>query len=161
MNKIRVKESLKVGFNFGLTSGAITTMGVMVGLYFGTHSLKIIIGGIITIAVADAFSDALAMHIHEESENVHTPREIWESTLATFLSKFLFSLTFLIPLLILPVKMAVAVSVVWGLSLVALLSYLIAREQRISARKTILEHIVIAVLVIMTTQLVGIWVSKF
>jgi len=161
MNRLKIKESFKVGFNFGLTSGAITTMGVMVGLYFGTNSIKVIIGGILTIAVADAFSDALAMHIHEESENTHTAREIWESTLAAFFSKFLFSLTFLIPLLIFPVKLAVVTSIFWGLSTVGLLSYILAREQKISARKAILEHIVIAILVIFMTQIVGSWAAGF
>jgi VIT1/CCC1 family predicted Fe2+/Mn2+ transporter len=156
---MKIKESFMVGFNFGLTSGAITTMGVMVGLYAGTNSVKIVIGGILTIAIADAFSDALGMHVHEESENVHTPREVWESTLATFLSKFLFSLTFLIPLFIFPMKLAVIISLLWGLNMVAFLSHLMAKEQGILPRKVILEHVAISIIVIIVTQVVGHWVS--
>jgi len=161
MGKMKIKESLKVGFSFGLTSGAITTLGLLVGLYSGTRSLKVVIGGILTIAVADAFSDALSMHIHEESENEHSPREIWESTLATFFSKFLFSLTFLIPLLIFPIKLAVILSVLWGLNLVVFLSHKMAKEQGISSRKAICEHVAIAVVVIFITHMVGIWILKF
>lgn len=156
-----MKESFKVGFSFGLTSGAITTMGIMVGLYTGTNSLTVVIGGILTVAFADAFSDALGMHIHEESENEHSPREIWESTLATFCSKLLFSLTFLIPLFIFPIKSAVILSVLWGLNIVAFLSYKMAREQGISPRKAILEHVVIAVVVIYITYMVGVWIAEF
>ena len=155
-----IKESFKVGLYFGLTSGAITTMGVMVGLYAGTNSVNVVTGGILTIAIADAFSDALGMHVHEESENAHTPREIWESTLATFFSKFLFSLTFLVPLFIFPVKLAVVISVLWGLSTVAFLSYKIAKEQGTSPVKAILEHVMIAVVVVLMTQVVGNWVAS-
>ena len=56
-----MKESLKTGITFGLTSGVITTLGLMVGLHSGTGSRIAVIGGILTIAVADAFSDALGI----------------------------------------------------------------------------------------------------
>ena len=52
---MKLKSSFKVGVGFGLTSGVITTLGLMVGLYSGTASRIAVIGGIITIAVADAF----------------------------------------------------------------------------------------------------------
>ena len=64
-----MKQSLKTGFSFGLTSGVITTLGLMVGLHAGTHSRLAVIGGIVTIAVADALSDALGIHIPEASKN--------------------------------------------------------------------------------------------
>ena len=58
-----MKESVKKGFGFGLTSGVITTLGMMVGLNASTGSRTAVIGGIIAIAIADAFSDAVGMHI--------------------------------------------------------------------------------------------------
>lgn len=64
-----MKHSLRTGFCFGLTSGIITTIGLMVGLYSSTNSKLVVIGGILTIAVADAFSDALGIHIAEESKH--------------------------------------------------------------------------------------------
>ena len=75
-----MKHSIKKGFSFGLTSGVITTLGLIVGLHSGTHSKLVVIGGVLVIAVADALSDALGIHISEESENKHTQREIWEAT---------------------------------------------------------------------------------
>lgn len=53
-----IKQSFKTGFSFGLTSGIITTLGLMVGLHSGTHSKLVVLGDILTIAIADAFSDA-------------------------------------------------------------------------------------------------------
>ena len=84
-------HSVKTGFSFGLTSATITTLGLMVGLSSSTNSKLAVIGGILIIAVADAFSDALGIHISEESENKHTPKQIWISTVSTFLSKFIFA----------------------------------------------------------------------
>ena len=54
-----MKDLLRTGISFGLTSAVITTLGLMVGLNSGTHSQIVVLGGIITIAIADAFSDAL------------------------------------------------------------------------------------------------------
>ncbi len=71
-----MKHSFKVGFSFGLTSGIITTLGLMIGLYSGTNSQLVVIGGILTIAIADSMSDALGIHISEESENTHSSKEI-------------------------------------------------------------------------------------
>ena len=154
-----MKDSLRTGISFGLTSAVITTLGLMVGLHSGTHSRIVVLGGIITIAIADAFSDALGIHVSEESENVHTSRQIWVATIATLLAKFLVAMTFVIPVLFLPLSMAIAVSLVWGLSALTVLSYLIARAQREPAWKIVGEHLLIAVVVIAITHMVGHWLS--
>jgi VIT family. len=150
-----MKHSLRTGFSFGLTSGIITTLGLMVGLNSGTHSKLVVIGGILTIAIADAFSDALGIHISEESEGKHTPKEIWESTISTFLSKSVFAMTFVVPVLLLPLKMAIIVSVMWGLSILGIFSFHIAKEQKVKPWKVVIEHLVIALVVIIITHYIG------
>ncbi|MCZ7391908.1 MAG: VIT1/CCC1 transporter family protein [Candidatus Methanoperedens sp.] len=155
-----MNHSLKIGFIFGLTSGIITTLGLIVGLDAGTHSRLAVIGGVLTIAIADAFSDALGIHISEEAESKHIQKEIWESTLSTFLAKFFFASTFLVPLLLFELSTAIIVSVAWGLSLLGILSFEIAREQKVKPWKVITEHLVIAAVVIVCTHYVGDWISK-
>jgi VIT1/CCC1 family predicted Fe2+/Mn2+ transporter len=148
-------HSLKVGFSFGLTSGIITTLGLMVGLNAGTSSRLAVIGGILTIAIADAFSDALGIHISEESEAKHSTKQIWTSTLATFFSKFFFALTFLIPVLLFPLPTAMVISIVWGILTLSAFSYKIAKDQKAKPWKVITEHVAIAVAVIIATHFVG------
>jgi VIT1/CCC1 family predicted Fe2+/Mn2+ transporter len=153
-----MRTSLKTGFSFGLTSGVITTLGLMVGLHAGTHSRPAVLGGILTIAVADAMSDALGIHIAEESKNNGNAVEVWESTMATFLSKFVISGTFAIPVLFMPLDLAILASLVWGLSLLALLSYFLAREQQVPPWKVIGEHVLIGLCVVTITHFLGEWV---
>lgn len=150
-----MKQSLKTGLSFGLTSGIITTLGLIVGLNAGTGSRLTIIGGIITIAVADAMSDALGIHISEEAKRKNTTREIWESTISTFITKFAFAITFIVPVLFLPLHLAIIVSVVWGLLLLGSFSFYIAKVQRESAGRIITEHLAIAILVILVTNYIG------
>lgn len=132
----------------------------MVGIHSGTHSRVAVIGAILTIAIADAFSDALGIHISEESENKHTPGEIWEATISTFLSKFIFALTFIVPVLFFRLEIAIIISVLWGLFLLALFSYYLAKEQKVKPWKVIFEHLIIAVIVISTTYYVGMWIRE-
>ena len=154
------KHSLTIGFSFGLTSGIITTLGLMVGLTAGTHSRLAVIGGILTIAIADAFSDALGIHVSEESEDKHTPREIWIATLSTFFSKFIFSMTFIIPVLLFNLSAAVIVSIIWGLAALCIFSYRMARGQKKKPWKVVSEHLLIAIVVIVATHYVGTWISS-
>ncbi len=155
-----IKHSLKTGFSFGLTSAVVTTLGLMMGLESGTNSKSVVIGGILTIAIADALSDALGIHISEESENVHTPREVWASTLSTFISKFIFALTFVVPLLLFELSTAVLANIIWGFSLLGIFSFKIAKEQNTPPWKVIMEHLIIAMMVIIITHYVGIWIGS-
>ena len=149
------RHSIKTGLSFGLTSATITTLGLMVGLHAGTNSKLVVIGGIVVIAIADAFSDALGIHISEESENKHTTLEIWEATIATFLAKFIFASTFMIPLLLFPLTTAIVVSIAYGLVLLSIFSFYLARGQGERPWKVIAEHLVIAVVVVIVTHYVG------
>ena len=150
---------MKTGFSFGLTSGIITTLGLIVGLHSGTHSRIVIIGGIITISIADAFSDSVGIHISEESEGKHNSREIWESTISTLLSKFIFSISFVIPILLLSLSTAITISLIWGFSLIGIFSYYTAKLRKSKPWKSILEHLAIALLVIVLTYYVGVWIG--
>lgn len=154
-NNVKMNESIKSGLGFGLTSGIITTLGLMVGLASGTESQLAVIGGVLTIAFADAFSDALGMHIAKEAENHHTIREVWEGTLATFVAKLIIASTFLVPIFFFNLISAIAISVGWGILLLTILSLYLADQQNIPAWKVVLEHLSVAIIVIILSSFIG------
>lgn len=153
------KQSIKTGFSFGLTSGIITTLGLIVGLHSGTHSKEAVIAGVLTIAIADALSDALGIHISEETRVNHKDSEIWESTAATFLTKLIIALSFLIPLLALPLSIAIIISIIWGLFLIIAFNFYLAKSHKEKPLKIILEHLIIIITVIIISHFVGDWVA--
>lgn len=157
-----LNHSLKVGFSFGLTSGIITTLGLMVGLHSAIGSNLAVIGGILTIAIADSLSDAMGIHVSEEAEDKHTTKEIWQSTFATFASKFVFALSFIVPVLVFKddLSMAIIVSIVWGLSLLSVLSYCICNKEKCNPWRAVFEHLVIAIVVIILTHYAGLWINQ-
>lgn len=156
-----MRHSIKTGLSFGLTSGIITTLGLIVGLYSGTHSKLAVMGGILTIAIADALSDSLGIHISEESEGRHSSKQVWLATVSTFLAKFVFASTFIVPILLLNFPTAIVVSIVWGLFLLSVCSFYITNQSGGATWKVIGEHLIIASVVIVVTYYVGKWINLF
>ncbi len=154
-----LRTGLQTGVTFGLTSGVITTLGLMVGLHSGTHSKLAVIGGILTIAVADAMSDALGIHVSKEAENAFRTTHLWVATFATFLSKLLMAGTFILPVVILELATAILVSVTWGLLVLGALSYAMARAQGSRPWVVVTEHLLIALAVVAIAHALGDWVA--
>jgi VIT1/CCC1 family predicted Fe2+/Mn2+ transporter len=150
---------LQTGLTFGLTSGVITTLGLMVGLHSGTHSRLAVIGGIVTIAVADALSDALGVHVSKEAENRFRPAQLWVATFATFAAKLATASTFILPVVILDLETAIRVSVAWGLVVLGGLSYVTARVQGSRPLAVVAEHLAIALAVVLITHALGDWIA--
>ena len=156
-----MNNSIKKGFGFGMTSGVITTLGMIVGLHAGTGSKMVVLGGIFIIAIADALSDALGTHVSEESEGQHSNKEIWEATFATFGTKLIVALTFVIPVLLFSLTTAIWISIIWGLSLITIFSYFISRKEGVkSSAYVVFEHLLIAVFVVIATHYAGDWVHN-
>ena len=154
-----MKESIKIGVSFGITSGIITTLGLMVGLNAGTGIKLVVIGGILTIAIADAFSDALGIHISEESNNKNSHKAIWEATISTFFTKLIIALSFIIPLLIFNLSTAIKINLLWGFLLLVIFNYYLAKMRKENPWFIVGEHLLIALIVIIITYLVGKFVA--
>lgn len=152
-------DGARTGLFFGATSGVITTVGLLTGLHAGTQSLAAVLGGILVIAVADAMSDALGIHLAEESDPNTSHGQVWYATISTFVTKFVFASSFALPLLFLPLGPAVWASIAWGMLVIGVLSYFLARAQGEKPLPVIAEHLGIAILVVVLSHLIGGWVG--
>ncbi|NIO43911.1 MAG: hypothetical protein GTO41_29450 [Burkholderiales bacterium] len=152
-----IDRGKRTGLFFGATSGVITTLGLMVGLQAGTQSLAAVFGGVVVIAISDAMSDAMGIHLSEEADPESTSSQIWSATLTTFFSKLLVAISFAVPLLWLPLEQAVVVGVLWGLTIIIVMSYVLARLQQASVLRAIGEHVFIALAVVVVSHYVGTW----
>jgi VIT1/CCC1 family predicted Fe2+/Mn2+ transporter len=155
MNYLKERHRLaQTKFSFGAASAIITNLGLISGLRTGEHAKLSIIGAILVIALADNISDSVGIHIYQESECLKT-KEVWISTLTNFLTRILVSLTFILPLMVLPIKVAVVCAISWGLLLLVMMSYAIAKGRQINPYLAMLEHLCIAIIVIIASNFVG------
>lgn len=149
-----------IGLSFGLTSATITTLGLIIGLDAGTGSRLAVAAGVLTIAVADSFSDALGVHVAKESEGNFSRRQLWQTTIATFWYKFIFALTFLLPVLLIPGHWSIVVAIIWGIVILIFLNYRIAKITKQRPISVILEHLLVAGAVIILSGLAGLLINR-
>ena len=156
----KYSHQLLTGISFGLTSAVITSLGMIVGLNSATSSRLAVGAGIIVMAVADGLADAMGLHLAEESEIEngkvkHTSKEVWLTTAVTFFSVSGFCSTFAIPILLFPMKLAVFLAISWGMLLLVILNFYIARIKKERPLKLILQHILLAIFVIAISYEIG------
>jgi hypothetical protein len=93
----------KVGeLTFWITSGVLTTVGVVMTVSSATDDRLSVIAAVAAIAVADGCSDAFGMYLARSAERGATPKQALRYALGTLMGKALLPLTFLVPLLLLP-----------------------------------------------------------
>jgi VIT1/CCC1 family predicted Fe2+/Mn2+ transporter len=156
----KYSHQLVTGISFGLTTAVITSLGMIVGLHSATSSRLAVVAGLVVMAIADGLSDAVSLHTVEEAEiesgeAKHTVKEVWLTTIFTFLSVCGFTLTFVIPFLFAPLKTAVLVAIAWGMVLLIILNFYIAKIRKEKPIKLISEHILLATSVIIVSYFVG------
>jgi VIT1/CCC1 family predicted Fe2+/Mn2+ transporter len=156
----KYSHQLITGISFGLTTAVITSLGMIFGIHSATSSKLAVVAGIVVMAIADGLSDAVSLHTAEEAEvdkgrGKHTPKEIWLTTLFAFLSVSGFTLTFAIPILLFPFETALFLTLAWGMLLLVLLNFNIAKIRKEKPIRLISEHILLAIITIILSHLVG------
>jgi vacuolar iron transporter family protein len=139
------KEQLNKGQLFGLISGSITTIGVIVGLWQSHNNIGIIISAILSIALSDSFSDGFGMYFSQRTHLDQT--EATNIGIQTTFYKIIVTLSYIIPFLILDIDTAIKINITWGCFLIAYASYQIGEG--------ILINLLMAVVVIFMSYLGG------
>jgi vacuolar iron transporter family protein len=146
-------------FSMGATAAIVTSMGLIAGLTHGDHSRTSTIAGLLIIAIADNISDSLGIHIAKESEGV-AKKEIQASTFGNFTIRFILALTFVVIVWFFPPAIAFMVSTLWGLVLLTILSYFIARIKKSNPVRETIYHLTIAVFVIVGSKFLGNFITR-
>lgn len=153
-NKV-MKVSFKKGLSYGTTSGVITSLGLLIGLYSSASPKSVILAGLLTIAFADAFSDGLGIRMSEESEDRFSNRSIWEATISTIVAKMVLGLSFVIPIIIFDITNGVLFDILWGILVLTGLSYLIAKQNKEKIYLSLFKHMSLVVFVIIGSFTIG------
>jgi VIT1/CCC1 family predicted Fe2+/Mn2+ transporter len=141
-------------FSFGATAAIVTSIGLIVGLDAATATKATILSGLLIVAIADNLTDSLSIHIYQESERLE-PRAAFRATLINFAVRLGLSLSFVFLMVILPLRVAVVVSIMWGLLLLTGLSYVLARTRKLPVLPEIAKHVAVAAVVMLSSKAIG------
>jgi hypothetical protein len=145
--------------SFGSTAAIVTSMGLIVGIDATKGSMGALLSSILIAGLADNLTDSLGVHIYQESERL-PERAALRTTVTNFIARLCLSLTFVAILVAFPRWTAVRLSVIWGFFWLSALSYLLARARAVSAWSETWKHGVVAVVVILMSRAIGIWIMR-
>lgn len=144
-------------FSFGGTAAIISSMAMMIGLDAANATKATILSGLLVLALADNLTDSLSIHIYQESERLEA-HNAFIATLMNFATRLALSGSFMLLVLLLPIASAIVASVIWGLSLLVALTYMIARGRKVSIASEVVKHIAVALVVIFASKGIGLWI---
>jgi VIT1/CCC1 family predicted Fe2+/Mn2+ transporter len=144
---------------FGSTAAIITNTSLIVGMGSAGTGKGPILGGLLTIALADNISDSLGIHMYKETEGGDQKLSALATAL-NFAARLLVSLSFVAIILVLSPAWAMPVAILWGLLLLVIISYLINRSNGRNSVLEILKHLLVAVAVIAVSHYAGLLIGQ-
>jgi len=144
--------------SYGGTAAVVTSTALISGLSAADTARPIIVSALLIAAFADNLTDALSVHVFQESEQ-HDPKDAFTGTVTNFLARLLLCITFVPLVALLPLEHVVEGAVVWGALLLAVLTHLVARERKIDPVPEVVKHLLVASAVIVASMLIGRWIG--
>ncbi len=145
--------------SYGGTAAVVTSAALISGLSAAGATRPVVVSALLIAAIADNLTDALSIHIFQESEHL-AKREALAGTVTNFLARLLLCSSFIPLVWIFPPSYVQTAGVVWGMSLLSVLTYFVARERRANVVAEILKHLVVAMAVITISRTAGHWISE-
>lgn len=144
--------------SFGGTAGVVTSMALITGLHAANAKTGTIIGALLIAAVADNLTDSLSVHMYQESERLEQ-RAAFLGTLVNFATRFFVCLSFVLITALFRQPLTTLVGVVWGMSLLTALTYILARDRKVSTISEVAKHLAVAMVIILVSQGIGQWIT--
>lgn len=141
---------------FGITSGVMTTIGLLAGMNSATGAKLPIVASIAVIACADSLSDSFGMFMSKLGERGTSKIKAFRFALGTLAGKFFFPLTFLLPIMLFDsLSLSVWVDIAWGLLVLSILTIEQAIVKEESIKRNLLQNLELATLSMGLSSLIG------
>ena len=145
--------------SYGGTAAVVTSTALISGLSAADTTKPVIVSALLIAALADNLTDALSVHIFQESEQLDE-KDALTGTVTNFATRLLLCISFVFLVVLFPRAHAAGVAIVWGALLLAILTYLVARERNLNPLLEVAKHLGVASTVIVVSMLIGHWIGR-
>ena len=144
------------GATFGVMEGTVMMLGVLLGLSV-TGDRFIIVLGLLTAGIADAFANSSSFYVSEESEMIHTRAEVWKAAKLCFLATLGVVALMTVPLLaIRNTSVSMIVSVAVGLVVLFVLGIYMAKKLKSKTpSSTVIKYVLIGTVTAVACFIIG------
>ncbi len=140
--------------SYGATAAVVTSMALISGLSAASATKSVIASALLIAAFADNMTDALSIHIFQESEQLDT-KEAFRGTITNFFTRLVLGISFVTLVALLPLPYLTQAAFIWGMLLLAILTYFVARERKVKPLPEVLKHLVFTLAVITVSMTLG------
>jgi VIT1/CCC1 family predicted Fe2+/Mn2+ transporter len=144
--------------SYGGTAAVVTSTALISGLSAAQATKPVIVSALLIAALADNLTDALSIHIFQESERLDE-KDAFSGTITNFVTRLLLCMSFVLLVGIFPFAHVARVAIFWGVLLLGILTYLVARERKVPPMPEVLKHTLVAAVVIAVSMVLGRWVG--
>ena len=145
--------------SYGGTAAVVTSMALISGLGAADATKAVIVSSLLIAAFADNLTDALSFHIFQESEQLDQ-KDAFTRTITNFVARLLLCTSFVLLIGLLPLVYAAKVAMVWGMLLLAMMTYLVARERKVKPILEVVKHLLVASVVVLASNVIGHWTGS-
>lgn len=146
--------------SFGGTAAIVTSMALIAGLDAAHAGRVSMVSALLIAAVGDNLTDSLSVHMYQESERLEQ-KEAFVGTLTNFVTRLAVCLSFVLIVALLPDRGAVVGGLVWGMSLLVVLTWILARYRKVSALSEVGKHLSVAMAIIFVSIRIGRWIAAY
>jgi hypothetical protein len=144
--------------SFGATAAIVTSMALLTGLDAADASKATMVSALLIAAVADNLTDSLSVHMYQESERLER-KEAFLGTLSNFATRLIVCLSFILIVVLFREHSAPVAGIIWGMSLLAGLTYMLARHRQVSAVSELAKHLTMALVIVFVSKEIGRWIT--
>jgi Na+-translocating ferredoxin:NAD+ oxidoreductase RnfD subunit len=144
--------------SYGATAAVVTSTALISGLSAADATKSVIVSALLIAALADNLTDALSIHIFQESEHLDE-KGAFSGTITNFLTRLLLCISFVFLVALFPFEHIAKVGMVWGTLLLATLTYMVARERNVKPLPEVLKHTLVAAMIIAVSIMIGHWIG--
>ena len=116
------------------------------------------VSALLIAAVADNLTDSLSVHMYQESERLEQ-REAFVGTLTNFATRFIVCLSFVLIVVLFREQAAAVGGIIWGMSLLTVLTCILARYRKVSAMSEVGKHLAVALVIVFVSRGIGHWIT--
>ena len=144
--------------SFGGTAAIVTSMALIAGLDAAKAGRAGLVSALLIAAVADNLTDSLSVHVYQESECL-AQKEVFLGTITNFTTRLLVCLSFVLMVSFLPGRIAAISGLAWGMILLFVLTYFLARYRQVSTVSEVAKHLGVALIIIFVSKQIGHWIA--
>lgn len=143
---------------FGVTSGLMTAVGILIGVYSANPSKLFVASALLALAISDSPSEAFAMYNSKISEG-SSPAMAMKYALCAMSGNIIIPLVFLLPLFFLTLSATVSFNLILAAVILITLSTAHSLANQESVFKNVSKNLLLAVGIVVAAHLAGNFVA--